>query len=165
MILAQECLPRKLLSSRILQLQTGASFAPECMHEPNVNFTIVQVLVACICDIADTTALPCPAIRYDRITPPSNKKNPTTSTWHHQRWAITISLTINLVIVWCCCHVLVVGFFIFKDGARFTSCFINPFKFHLHHTSFFNSDGHTVWIKQPSLKGNPHLKGNLCLTT
>jgi hypothetical protein len=30
--------------------------------------------------------------------PPVNKKNPTTSTWQHQRRAITISLTINLAI-------------------------------------------------------------------
>jgi hypothetical protein len=35
----------------------------------------------------------------ERATP-LNMKTPTASTWHHQRRAITISLTMNLVIAW-----------------------------------------------------------------
>jgi hypothetical protein len=50
---------------------------------------------------------------------------PTTSTWHHQRRAMTSFIVKDIVIArrwWC--HVLVVGFFLFKGGACFNNCVI-----------------------------------------
>jgi hypothetical protein len=63
--------------------------------------------------------------------PPLNEKNPTTTSWPHQRRAMTRFNVKEIVIARrrrYDSNILVVGFFLFKGGARFANCVILHYK-------------------------------------